>query len=396
MAIGDPNTATGTGSVAVGANETANSGAGAGAVAIGSGNTATGQGSVALGNASQATGAGALAFGDTATASVAKGVALGTGATATNANDVALGAGSVTTAPNTGVTALYGGTAAGVATGASGVVSVGTSGNERQIQNVAAGRITATSTDAINGSQLYTVGAGVNALGASLATSLGAGSVYNSATGAISAPGYGVFGTTQTNVGSAITALQTGAPVQFSTNAGVATPLVPSQDVTLVGAAAGTVALHNLTAGALSVASKDAVNGSQLFTTNANVTTVTAQTTTLGNNTATDLGGGASYTAGGGLTAPSYGVFGTTQTSVGAAITALQNKAPLQYSTAGGSATPLVPSQDVTLVGAAAGTVALHNLTAGSAGTDAVNYGQLTASASAAGTQTTTLGHRGD
>ena len=36
------------------------------------------------------------------------------------------------------------------------VVSVGTAGSERQIQNVAAGQITKTSTDAVNGSQLYT------------------------------------------------------------------------------------------------------------------------------------------------------------------------------------------------------------------------------------------------
>jgi len=265
---------------------------------------------------------------------------------------------------------------------------VGAAAGTVALHNLTAG---SAGTDAVNYGQLTAsasaAGTQTATLGTTAATDLGGGVTYT-ASGGLTAPSYGVFGTAQTNLGAAITALQTGAPLQFSTNAGVATPLVPSQDVTLVGAAAGTVALHNLTAGAISAASKDAVNGSQLFATNANVTTVTAQTTTLGNNTAMDLGGGASYTAGGGLTAPSYGVFGTTQTNVGSAITALQNKAPLQYSTAGGSATPLVPSQDVTLVGAAAGTVALHNLTAGSATTDAVNYGQLTA----AGTQTTTLG----
>src|SRR6185437_15148579 len=37
------------------------------------------------------------------------------------------------------------------------VVSVGTAGNERQITNVAAGQLSATSTDAVNGSQLYAV-----------------------------------------------------------------------------------------------------------------------------------------------------------------------------------------------------------------------------------------------
>ena len=44
---------------------------------------------------------------------------------------------------------------------ADGVVSVGAAGNERRIQNVAAGEISATSTDAINGSQLYSVAQGV-------------------------------------------------------------------------------------------------------------------------------------------------------------------------------------------------------------------------------------------
>lgn len=44
---------------------------------------------------------------------------------------------------------------------ANGAVSVGASGNERRIQNVAAGEISATSTDAINGSQLYAVADGL-------------------------------------------------------------------------------------------------------------------------------------------------------------------------------------------------------------------------------------------
>ena len=44
---------------------------------------------------------------------------------------------------------------------ANGVVSVGAAGDERRIQNVAAGEISSTSTDAINGSQLYSVANGV-------------------------------------------------------------------------------------------------------------------------------------------------------------------------------------------------------------------------------------------
>ena len=46
---------------------------------------------------------------------------------------------------------------AGLANNSLGAVSVGKEGFERQIQNVGVGRVTADSTDAINGSQLYTV-----------------------------------------------------------------------------------------------------------------------------------------------------------------------------------------------------------------------------------------------
>ena len=53
------------------------------------------------------------------------------------------------------------------------VVSVGTEGAERQIVNVAAGQINATSTDAINGSQLYSVQDNLNNLGTSVTNVLG-------------------------------------------------------------------------------------------------------------------------------------------------------------------------------------------------------------------------------
>ncbi|MDG6795271.1 YadA-like family protein, partial [Glaesserella parasuis] len=69
--------------------------------------------------------------------------------------------GSTTTAGSTGTVSsatvgnmIYGGFAGATANG---VVSVGAAGDERRIQNVAAGEISSTSTDAINGSQLYNV-----------------------------------------------------------------------------------------------------------------------------------------------------------------------------------------------------------------------------------------------
>ncbi len=73
---------------------------------------------------------------------------------------MALGAGSTTTgASDTSGNVLDGITnnAGAVAAGSGNVVSVGSAGNERQIQNVAAGAVNATSTDAVNGSQLYSV-----------------------------------------------------------------------------------------------------------------------------------------------------------------------------------------------------------------------------------------------
>ena len=150
VAIGDPNTATGTGAVAVGADNTAN---GQGAVALGNLNTATGQGSVALGNGSQAKVAGSLAFGDAAIAN--------------NARDVALGSGSTTAAAvGTASTEIRGTTYNFAGTAPVSTVSVGVAGAERTITNVAAGRLSDASTDAVNGSQLYATNQAIQAAGA--------------------------------------------------------------------------------------------------------------------------------------------------------------------------------------------------------------------------------------
>ncbi|UTO23040.1 YadA-like family protein [Moraxella sp. FZLJ2109] len=83
------------------------------------------------------------------------------GAVGTAVLDTDQVAGATTTAGDTGTVAdakvgglTYGGFAGDTANGA---VSVGAAGDERRVQNVAAGEISATSTDAINGSQLYYV-----------------------------------------------------------------------------------------------------------------------------------------------------------------------------------------------------------------------------------------------
>ncbi|WP_269138931.1 ESPR-type extended signal peptide-containing protein, partial [Burkholderia vietnamiensis] len=156
VAIGDPNVAIGAGAIALGVNGTAN---GSGAVALGFQNTANGNGSVALGNTSTAAQAGA--------------VALGQGAVATNTNDVALGSGSVTGVANPVSSATIAGQSYAVAgTAPTSVVSVGAPGAERQITNVAAGQLSATSTDAVNGSQLFATDQAVGSLSTSTSTGI--------------------------------------------------------------------------------------------------------------------------------------------------------------------------------------------------------------------------------
>ena len=95
------------------------------------------------------------------------GIALGTNAVNTVDNSVALGANAFDSAAASKTTAgtttynssAINGTTYNYAGGAPiGVVSVGSPGAERRIQNLAAGQVSATSTDAVNGSQLYAVG----------------------------------------------------------------------------------------------------------------------------------------------------------------------------------------------------------------------------------------------
>ena len=137
-------------------------------IAIGKQANSSGLYSTAIGSSAQAAGQNSFAGGNNAKATGSDSVALGNGATTTVGSSVALGNGAVGTANNFDATAKNAtfkndsGATTNVSYSASssaktGAVSVGSAGNERQIQNVAAGRISSTSTDAVNGSQLYTV-----------------------------------------------------------------------------------------------------------------------------------------------------------------------------------------------------------------------------------------------
>ncbi|GAA5628827.1 hypothetical protein Brsp05_04126 [Brucella sp. NBRC 12953] len=92
-------------------------------------------------------------------------VALGAGATANSANSVALGAGAVTEAAVATANTTIAGQSYGFA-GAQpvGTLSIGTRNNERTLTNLAAGRISQSSTDAINGSQLHATNVAVEKL----------------------------------------------------------------------------------------------------------------------------------------------------------------------------------------------------------------------------------------
>ena len=155
------------GSVAVGFESKSE---GVGSVAMGRGSVSGSSGvdyTTAVGFQSQAGGYGAIAVGSGAQATVQDAAAFGHDSRATLKNSVALGNGSTTAVNAQGVesatigSVTYGGGAnkfAGSTNIAAGdQVSIGSAGNERQIKHVAAGAITASSTDAINGSQLYQI-----------------------------------------------------------------------------------------------------------------------------------------------------------------------------------------------------------------------------------------------
>lgn len=111
--------------------------------------------SVSIGSEAYGGANGAIAVGSGSIATGVDAVAVGRGARVSGAKSVALGADSVAEAAigTAGVT-IRGRDYVFAGTQPSGTVSVGSVGGERTITNVAAGRISATSTDAINGSQL--------------------------------------------------------------------------------------------------------------------------------------------------------------------------------------------------------------------------------------------------
>lgn len=263
------------------------------AIAIGQGNKANGTDAIVLGNASLSSGLNSIALGKTSVVTGDNSLALGSNTNANGINSVALGADSIADQDNS--------------------VSVGSSSLQRKIVNVKNGAIKADSHDAINGSQLY-------AISDSIAKRLGGGSSVNPDDGTVNAPTYNLKNGNKNNVGSALTVLDENtlqwdqikgkySAVHGSSTTSVITDVAngtisaASKDAvngsqlydlqqdallwngTAFSAAHGTEAtskITNVTAGNLTASSTDAVNGSQLKTTNDNVTT---NTTNIATNT---------------------------------------------------------------------------------------------------------------
>nr|EEJ7374404.1 autotransporter adhesin SadA [Salmonella enterica subsp. enterica] len=264
LALGVKSVSAGDRAIAMGASSSAG---GSYSMAMGVYADSSGANSVALGYKSVASGSTAVALGYQTTASGDDSAAFGNGAQAIGTNSVALGTGSTALEDNS--------------------VAVGNSTTQRQITYVAKGDINANSTDAVTGAQIYS-------LSQSVADRLGGGASVNS-DGTVNAPLYKVGTGIYNNVGSALSALNSSITNTEASVAGLADDALLWDSSTSAFSAnhsGSDSKITNLAAGTLAADSTDAVNGSQLFATNENVsqntTDITANTDSINQNT-TDI-----------------------------------------------------------------------------------------------------------
>ncbi|WP_264167566.1 YadA-like family protein [Burkholderia metallica] len=422
VAVGNAATAAGN-NVALGAKASALGDEGA--IALGAGANASGKASIALGNEAQAAGWGAYALGRKAKANAESALAIGDSSMATRQGTMAIGSQAAAAAENAiaiGQSAAARG-ADSLALGSYSeadrdqTVSVGTAGFERQIINVGRGT---QATDAVNVAQLkgvtealggnatvgadgnikkpaYTIGTKTydNVGDALLAASASGGGAENAveydsdAKNSVTLGGTGAAVVKLTNVRAATlsstsTDAVNGAQL-FATNnrvtnveqslndSGLIDPSTgeslavvynnATKSTVSLGGTGGTV-LTNVKAGRIASASKDAVNGGQLYDVSSSV--------------ASALGGESAVNADGTISKPAYKVGDKTYSNVGDALQAAaaaggaggEDANAVHYDGAG--------KASVTLGGAGASTpVALKNVATGQAATDAVNVAQL-------------------
>ncbi|WP_446432624.1 YadA-like family protein [Pseudomonas sp. 1152_12] len=372
---------------------------------------------------STATGVDSVAVGPTASATATNAMALGNGATAGTANSVALGSGATTAAATATASGVINGTTYTYAgTAPIGVLSLGSLGNERQLSNVAAGQVTATSTDAVNGSQLFSTNTAVNSLGTTVNNiTAGAGIKYfhsnstladSTATGVDSVAVGPTASATATNamaLGNGATAgtansVALGSGATTAAASATASGVINGTTYTYAGTAPiGVLSLgslgnerqlSNVAAGQVTATSTDAVNGSQLFSTN---TAVNSLGTTVNNITA---GAGIKYFHTNSTLADSTAT-GTDSVAVGPTASATATNAlALGNGATAGSANSVALGSGSSAAGTTLGTAAygvggtattggevnvangangrrITGLAAGASATDAVNVSQL-------------------
>lgn len=268
-ALGNGAEATGGSSIAIGAKAKAS---GSDALASGSNASASSMNAVAVGKDSNSSAVNSIALGTSSNVSGVSAVVIGTQAKGTHENSVTLGSYSSSAANNfdptakalssfddkaTGTTVNYNGTSSTQ----KGAVSVGDGSLVRQIQNVGAGRITATSNDAVNGSQLYQAyyNAGFNIQNNGTETSrINTHGKVNFANG--------------TNTEVVVEDGDNAAKITVNLKDDITVNNVTANNLTVGpvtinkdGINAGDKKITNVSNGTISADSKDAVNGSQLY-----------------------------------------------------------------------------------------------------------------------------------
>lgn len=260
--------ASGRGSLALGASSNASA---VDALATGSNSVASAMNAVAVGKNSNSSAVNAIALGTSSNVSAVSAVVIGNQAKGTHENSVTLGSYSSSAANDfdptakalsyfgdkSSVTVNYNGTSSTQ----KGAVSVGDGKLVRQIQNVGAGRITAESTDAVNGSQLYQAyyNAGFNIQNNNADTSR---INTNGKVNFLNGKNTEVVVKDGDNAANITVNLKDDITVKSVTANNVTVgPVTINQD----GINAGDKKITNVSNGTISADSKEAVNGSQLY-----------------------------------------------------------------------------------------------------------------------------------
>ncbi len=280
VATGEASSAYGTGSIASANNAISIGGGGAAKLGANLSTRATANGAIAIGvndtSGAAATAVNAIALGPQSLAARDGAVAIGLAAAANgNVGDIALGSNSTTQlVVNTTGTNINGASYSFAGSNATSTVSIGSSTAPRTMTNLAAGRLAATSTDAINGSQLFSTNQAVEAVGNRVTKNEGDISSLQT--------GLATTNTNVTNLGNRVTTVddrvtnlsqtigsgaiglvrQNGADAQLTVGAETG-----GTNVNMAGTS-GNRTVSGVATGVVAATSTDAINGSQLFSTN--------------------------------------------------------------------------------------------------------------------------------